>query len=260
MVVIDPVSFFRSCRANPRWDGNLHQDKGAWHSLSFHSLAEFIPLVSQLSLALNKKISTLPWPWTYQSNLAAPLVMIDFARCAKDCSVAGGPREGKCLKRLHHNIQNLQASARHGCHLCSLILGSMDKTLLGKLNEECLVSSGSYARCLCVTVRLGDRFRLQVFRSQFRMQRLVSLLHASVTLEAGEEYDMTQVIHIPRFNVDLPVLDSKPGPDRTFVSGMRSNSTLHDASLALISKWIQDCCRFHPLCRHGQARDQRIGP
>jgi hypothetical protein len=48
-------------------------------------------------------------------------------------------REGRTLKRLHHTIHNLIASAENGCHLCNLIVGSLNKDLM---EDEMEASSG----------------------------------------------------------------------------------------------------------------------
>jgi hypothetical protein len=183
-----------------------------------------------------------------------------FCEICKRLFRGPGPREGKCLKRLHHNIDGLQASAKSGCHLCNLIIGVMDRKIMKELHEELTAASESYNRCLCVTVQLGDYPRLKILGSRFRNQMLESLLLNDLSLEMGEEYCLNHIFHIPTFNLDLHVLDSNPLPDRTIVHRTRSTNTLHNGSLSLVSKWSQDCRRCHPLCRRSLVLDQNHLP
>ena len=165
-------------------------------------------------------------------------------------------------RRPHHNLQDLQASAKDGCHLCNLIVGCAEKEALRELNEEFAASSGSDREPLYVEIHLGNWPRLKIFRSQDKNPESKSqgLFHSSLDLEPGEDYYQNLVYHIPPFGVFLQFFDSEPKPDRTFVHRVPSTNTLHDESFSMISKWILNCRRFHPLCRRTQAHDRKTLP
>jgi hypothetical protein len=155
-------------------------------------------------------------------------------------------------------LPGLQASANSGCHLCSLIIGAVDKEALKELNEEVMASSGSYNRCLCVAVELGKHPQLKILGSRVSKRGLNSLSYDTLSLEPGEAYCLNHIVHIPSFNIDLHVLDSKPQLGRIFVHRARSANTIHDRCLSLMHKWIQDCCRSHSLCRQSLVPDQKL--
>lgn len=195
-----------------------------------------------------------------------PIKFGGIACCDQLCKVCErlfrgrGPRDGKSLKRLHHSMQRLQASAKSGCHLCNLIIGVMDKGVVKELNEEITAASGSYNRCLCVSVELGEYPRLKIFGSRVFERGFRPLSYDALSLEPGEDYCLNRIIYIPSFNCDIHVPDSTPQPGRAFVPRVRSTDTVHDICLGLIRKWVQDCRRCHPLCRQSLVPDQKHLP
>lgn len=135
-----------------------------------------------------------------------------------------------------------------------------------KLNDELMAPSRSSDLCLCIKVQFGDGDQLgyaaglSVLGSQCRNDRLESLLHDFLTFEAGKAYCLTQIIHVPAYNLDLAISDPKHQPPQALVSRTRSTITVHAGSLALIQRWIQNCRRLYPWCRRSQAQGNRILP
>ena len=142
--------------------------------------------------------------------------------------------------RSHHDIRALEKSADAGCHLCSLIFGQIDSSLVERMRkdlDEAFVPSYRQVGVLLVPVQ--DFYTLEV---KAWMSRISSHSDDLGGYDQTSTTDQQSWFSVARLEVLLKEQD--------YTHSERSASYLNcsDATLVQIALWMGECLTSHTKC------------